>query len=133
MFAFKHYLPWFSIYYWSAIFISIIIFSIGSAIILYAAISFKLANTTLDPRQPEKASSLVSNGIFSLSRNPMYLGFLLWLLAGAVYSQNLLSFVFIPLFVILANQLYILPEEKILETLFGDDYVNYRAKVRRWL
>ena len=108
-------------------------FAFGVVIILTSAVTFRRANTTLDPVNPDKASSLVSTGIFSFSRNPIYVGFLMFVLAFAVASGNLLSLIFVPAFWATANRLYIEPEEAALETLFGKDYLAYKHRVRRWL
>ena len=102
-------------------------------VVLLAGQAFRRVQTTFDPRTPEKATSLVITGIFHFSRNPMYLGFLLLLVAGAVYSGQLLNFLLLPLFVILANRWYIRPEEIALTNLFGQEYLGYLQQVRRWI
>jgi protein-S-isoprenylcysteine O-methyltransferase Ste14 len=120
------------IFPWNGV-IALFLFFTAIGIVLIAAYQFKQSNTTLDPRAPEKASSLVSTGIFGISRNPMYLGFLLTLTAVAIYSCNLINLLFLPLFIWIANQLYIIPEEKALIQLFGDTYTQYLNNVRRWI
>ena len=78
-------------------------------------------------------SSLVTTGPFRHSRNPMYLGMLLWLIGLAVLLGSLITFAFPLLFFALANFLIIPPEEKKLEQTFGERFLNYRQHVRRWL
>jgi protein-S-isoprenylcysteine O-methyltransferase Ste14 len=117
---------------WNGV-IALFLLLIAISIVLFAAYQFKKSNTTLDPRAPEKTSSLVSEGIFGISRNPMYLGFLLALTAAAIYSCNLVNFLFLPGFIWIANRLYIIPEEKALTQLFGDAYTQYLNNVRRWI
>ncbi|MDD5579412.1 MAG: isoprenylcysteine carboxylmethyltransferase family protein [Methylobacter sp.] len=95
--------------------------------------SFLQAKTTLNPMTPDSASSLVVEGIYKVTRNPIYLGFLLILLGWAVFLSNLLSYIFIPVFIIYMNRFQIAPEEKALEALFQDVFRSYKAKVRRWL
>jgi protein-S-isoprenylcysteine O-methyltransferase Ste14 len=112
---------------------AIAVFILGSIIIAISGYSFRKANTTVNPLQPEKTTSLVMTGLYRFSRNPMYIGFLLWLFAWAIYLANFFNFLFLPLFIILANRFYILPEEIALEKLFTDEFVEYRNKVRRWL
>lgn len=102
-------------------------------IVFSAAFSFKKAQTTFDPRTPEKSSRLVTNGIFRFSRNPMYLGFLMMLIAGFIYSNNLVNFLFPFAFIFLSNLLYIKPEEHALQIIFGRDYQTYLKQVRRWI
>lgn len=113
--------------------IALLILLIAILIVLSAAYSFKQVQTTVDPRTPEKTSSLVIRGIYRFSRNPMYLGFLLVLFAGFIYSNNLINAVFPIVFIFLSNRWYIQPEEKILQQLFGQNYQDYRQNVRRWI
>ena len=106
----------------------------GIAICTLGVVSFRRARTTVDPTRPAKASALVVSGIYRLSRNPMYLGFLLLLLAWGVYLSHLLSLLVAPpAFVLYLNRFQIPSEEQALESLFGDDYRAYRQEVRRWL
>ena len=113
--------------------IAIGFFVVGAGIIGVAAIAFKKAKTTLNPTTPEQTSQLVSAGIFALSRNPMYIGFLLWVAGGVIYFGNFFNIVWLPVFVVLANKLYIIPEERALMRLFGTSYTQYQQKVGRWL
>jgi protein-S-isoprenylcysteine O-methyltransferase Ste14 len=78
-------------------------------------------------------SSLVTSGPFRYSRNPMYLGMLLWLTGLALLLGSLITFVFPLLFFVLANFLLIPPEEKKLQQTFGEQFISYRQHVRRWL
>ncbi|OGW34755.1 MAG: hypothetical protein A2X58_03295 [Nitrospirae bacterium GWC2_56_14] len=96
-------------------------------------LSFLRVRTTLDPRAPGKAASLVTNGVYAITRNPMYLS-LLFLLAGwAVYLSNLAALVALPLFVTYLNRFQILPEERALAVLFDSEFQSYCNRVRRWL
>ncbi|MFT2110813.1 methyltransferase family protein [Marinomonas sp. 2405UD68-3] len=113
--------------------LSVGVFLLGAVVILVAGYSFKKANTTVNPATPELTSSLVTVGVFSLSRNPMYVGFLLFVTSFFIVSENLLNVVFIPLFIFMANRLYIMPEETALGEIFGNDFERYKARVRRWL
>ncbi len=98
-----------------------------------AIVSFLRAGTTLHPADPGKSTKLVVSGIYSVTRNPMYLSLLLLLFAEAVYLSNLAAFVPLALFVAYLNRFQIIPEEKILVSLFGSEYEAYRNGVRRWL
>src|SRR2546423_13221222 len=64
----------------------------GLATAITGVVSFRLAGTTLNPVRPEKASALVTSRIYRMTRNPMYLGLLLVLLAWAVFLANILAF-----------------------------------------
>jgi protein-S-isoprenylcysteine O-methyltransferase Ste14 len=112
-----------------AIAIACIAFAVG----LMAIVSFRRARTTINPTKPGAASSLVTGGVFRLTRNPMYLSLLLYLLAWAVYLSSWLALLFLPAFVLFINRFQITPEERTLSALFGPEYAAYRARVRRWL
>lgn len=103
----------------------------GLALQGIAAGQFVRARTNLHAfRDPDK---LITDGVFSFSRNPMYLGFTLTL-AGAALLLNTVSALIGPLvFFAVANLWYIPREERIAENLFGEPYRAYRARVRRWL
>ena len=87
----------------------------------------------MNPMKPDPTSSLVVSGIYRYTRNPMYLGFLLILLAWAAALSNLLALVSLLAFVLYMNSFQIVPEERILSSRFAQDYAEYRARVRRWL
>lgn len=105
------------------------------ALTLMAAAAWELfkARTTINPLKPERASHLVTSGVFALSRNPIYLGDALILLALAIGLGNALNLLLVPLFVVLIGRWQIAPEERALQRLFGDEYRAYCARVRRWL
>jgi protein-S-isoprenylcysteine O-methyltransferase Ste14 len=94
---------------------------------------FRRAKTTTNPLKPESASSLVDWGIYAITRNPMYLGGLVMLTGWAIFVSNALAFVFLPLYVLYINRFQIAPEERILKSLFGQEYAAYQARVRRCL
>ncbi len=83
--------------------------------------------------KPSTSSSLVIKGIYTLTRNPMYLGLAIILLGWGVYLANPVSLLVLPCFVVYLNRFQIVPEEKVLESIFGADFKAYSAKVRRWL
>jgi len=112
---------------------SLIIFFSGVLIILIAGYSFKKAQTTVNPMTPEKTTQLVKTGIYKYSRNPMYIGFTAWLLACVVFIGNPAHLLLPPLYVLLVNKLYIVPEENALEKLFKQEFTQYKSRVRRWL
>lgn len=92
---------------------------------------FIISRNTITTILPAK--SLQSSGIYSFSRNPMYIG-LLFLYSGiAVLKGNWWTFLLIPLVIIIVQEYVIKREEKYLQRQFGDAYTAYRKKVRRWL
>ena len=107
--------------------------AIGSFFGLAGIVSFYLAKTTVNPEKPEKASTLVTSGIYKVTRNPMYVGLVCFLIAWAAWLGSLYSLVFIVVFVLYMNRFQITPEERALTKLFGQDYQDYCQKVRRWL
>ncbi|HEX6927780.1 MAG TPA: isoprenylcysteine carboxylmethyltransferase family protein, partial [Gammaproteobacteria bacterium] len=82
---------------------------------------------------PGRASALVVAGIYRRSRNPMYLGFALLLLALGIHLRSLSALLILPAFVLYMNRFQIAPEERALEARFGEEYNVYRQSVRRWL
>ena len=105
----------------------------GAVTSALGVISFRRARTTVNPMKPESSSSLVTSGIYRLTRNPMYLGFLLVLLGWAVFLSSILAFLFLPAFIVYMNHFQIEPEERALATLFGEAFAAYKARARRWL
>lgn len=105
----------------------------GLAIVAIAIGAFIKARTTINPMKPDKAEKLVINGLYRISRNPMYLGMLLLLLGWAAYLQNILSLAPVVLFVVTMTLFQIRPEEKALRKKFGPDYDAYCNRVRRWI
>ena len=113
--------------------VSIILFSIGSIVSILGVWEFRKQKTTVNPMSPQESNSLVIKGIYIFTRNPMYLGFLLWLLSFGVFLRSPISLIAIILFVIYINIFQIIPEENILEEKFGKEYLKYKGNVRRWL
>lgn len=109
--------------------------ALGIVIGIAGVITFKRAKTTVNPLAIDKASNLVKHGIFKYSRNPMYLGLLLVLLAAAFYvnAHIVLAFIILFGFVAYMNAFQIKPEERMLTQLFGDPYRRYLHTTRRWL
>lgn len=106
---------------------------IGVAIAGTGILSFRMAKTTVNPMKPDSASALVVTGIYRVTRNPMYLGFLWILLGWGIVLSHALAFLILPGFVLYMNRFQIEPEERALTTLFGQAFVDYRSRVRRWI
>jgi protein-S-isoprenylcysteine O-methyltransferase Ste14 len=105
----------------------------GIFFLLAGIYTFWKAKTTFNPMKPDTSSSLVVSGIYRVSRNPMYLGFLLVLIGWAIFLSHVLPFLFLPVFVAYMNRFQILPEERVLSAKFGEGYDRYKQAVRRWL
>lgn len=96
-----------------------------------AFIEFRKARTTLDPHGSVKA--LVTGGIYRVTRNPIYLGFLLMVIGFPLNSSSLWGMVTAPFFATTLSRLVIEKEEAYLENKFKETYTGYRSRVRRWL
>ncbi len=95
--------------------------------------AFARAETTVNPLRPHSASRLVAHGIYRRSRNPMYLALLLALAAWGILLGNAVALLVLPVFVVTMNRLQILPEERALAMVFGEEFRAYTRQVRRWL
>lgn len=105
----------------------------GGSLVLSGAMSFRRARTTVNPLQPQAATALVSSGVYRFTRNPMYLGFALFLVALSVWLAFPWSLLGVAGFVCYMNRYQIIPEERALAALFGAEFERYRRRVRRWL
>lgn len=104
---------------------------LGVLLILVAAGLFKWRKTTVNPFG--EPAVVVREGVYRFSRNPMYLGMLLILFGFGVWLGNILALLLAPGFVWVMTRWYILREEQLLESRFGEEYRIYRRQVRRWL
>ena len=106
----------------------------GLALCALGVLPFRSAGTTVDPTRPERASTLVTTGVYSMTRNPMYLGMLLVIVAWGLYLSNAVGLLTGPLaFVLYIDRVQIPREERALAAAFGADYAAYVSRVRRWL
>lgn len=106
---------------------------VGAGISLAGVLSFRQAKTTVNPARPNSTSALVSSGIYGVTRNPMYLGFLFILFGWASFLSNVAALIGPFTFVLYMNRFQITPEERALSIMFGTEFVAYKTKVRRWL
>lgn len=111
--------------------LGIIPIALGVIINLIADKAFHRANTAVKPF--EESSALVTSGAFRITRNPMYLGFVLILIGIAVLMRSLTPYLVIIAFAILIDRMYITVEERMLAEKFGPDWIAYKEKTRRWL
>jgi protein-S-isoprenylcysteine O-methyltransferase Ste14 len=105
---------------------------IGLVFLAPATAAFRRARTTVNPLKPEQASSLVVAGVYRYTRNPMYVGFALLLLAWAAWLAVPVVLVGPLVFAAYLTRFQILPEERALEAAFGESFRAYRQRVRRW-
>jgi protein-S-isoprenylcysteine O-methyltransferase Ste14 len=113
--------------------IALALVALGGAVATAGVVAFRRKRTTVNPLTPGDSSCVVSGGIYRVSRNPMYLGFLLALAGWAVYLSNVGAAVLLPAFVAYMTQYQIKPEERALLAKFGSEFAQYMSRVRRWL
>ena len=110
-----------------------VVFGVGVIIGLLGVFEFRRRSTTVNPHRPENTSELVTSGIYQVSRNPMYLGLLIGLVAVALRLGNISSILLLPVFVWYMNTFQIKPEEAVMRDKFGQDFISYMQTVRRWI
>lgn len=110
-----------------------VLIAAGVILLILALIAFARARTTVNPVEPEHANTLVTAGLYQISRNPMYLAMALILLGGALRLGNIGAFIAPALFVWSITMFQIKPEERALQTIFGEHFTAYRQQTRRWL
>ncbi len=104
---------------------------IGGTLNIAADRAFKRHQTTVKPF--EVSASLVTDGVFRLSRNPMYLGMVLILLGVALFLGALMPFAVCVVFALLMHYRFVRIEESMLADKFGVAWLRYRGQVRRWV
>ena len=101
-------------------------------ILFGAMLQFRLANTQLLPNSPTN-NALVSGGIFSVTRNPMYLAMTLFCVGGALWFGRPIMLLAPVLMFSVANWVFIPFEEAKMRRQFGDAFDSYCKRVRRWV
>ena len=125
--------PIFALPWLARLFVAVVLVTVGAAVAVGGVMSFRRARTTVNPLKPETSVALVSTGVYSFTRNPMYLGMALALLAWAVYLSSVWSLLGPALFALYITRFQIVPEERALDGLFGASFAAYTKRVRRWL
>ena len=109
----------------------LILIASGLILNLSADKAFHQVQTTVKPF--EESSNLVTNGVFRISRNPMYLGFVLILTGVAIFLRTLSLYFVIFAFVVILDKIYVRVEERMLAEKFGSSWKHYQSVTRRWL
>ncbi len=104
---------------------------IGLILLIPAVVKFFKTKNTLITIKP--ANSLQTTGIYSITRNPMYLGLLNIYTGIAFFKGNWWTLMLIPIVILTITYLVILKEEKYMARAFGNLYVEYSKNVRRWI
>ena len=113
--------------------ISILVTVIGLACAISSFRLFAKHKTTISPFTPSETTALVTDGMYRYSRNPMYLALVLLTIAVTIFFGAWLGVVIVVIFIYTLNFLQIIPEEEALLDIFGEEYVEYQKKVRRWI
>jgi len=109
----------------------IVIFVLGVALFVTASKFFRINKQS--PSVHAKTVKIYTSGIYGRTRNPLYLGVTIWMVAASFYFDNVwLVIVTVPLIVFM-NKMVIEKEEAYLERTFGVEYLDYKKKVRRWI
>jgi protein-S-isoprenylcysteine O-methyltransferase Ste14 len=104
---------------------------IGVTLNLLADRAFKKHDTTVKPF--EESTALVTDGVFGITRNPMYLGMVLILFGVSMLLGSAAPFAVVLILAALLDRVFIAPEEQKLQDTFGEQFRQYRKRVRRWI
>lgn len=108
-----------------------VVLILGIAIAVINATVFRSAGTPVVPFH--KSTTLVTAGSYNYTRNPMYIGLVTGLVGIAILFGSASAFLPIPVFIVIIQEWFIKGEEKFLEEIFGDQYVQFKRRVRRWI
>ena len=111
---------------------TVLVFS-GIILIVLAMKKFRLAHTSISTLNPDTASKLITSGVFTYTRNPMYLGMALISLSSVFFYGSAWCLIATAGFVAYVTRFQILPEEKALARLFTTEFEAYKANTRRWI
>jgi protein-S-isoprenylcysteine O-methyltransferase Ste14 len=106
-------------------------FIVGGILNIWTDQLFKKHKTTVKP--DEEPSSFIQTGPFKVSRNPMYLGMVILLIGLGFILGSIISFAGFILFIIAMQTAFISQEERSMREQFGEEYLNYKKKVGRWI
>lgn len=112
-------------------YVGIVLIGLGLLLTIRSVILFRRSGTQTHPGV--KATQLVHEGPYRYTRNPMYLGLIIILVGVAVLLGSVSPLLVIPLMIWILHVKFILREEKWMENWFGEPYLDYKKKTRRWL
>ena len=113
--------------------LSIIMLFIGILILIIPVFNFVKSKTTIDPIKFKKVNNLVTSGIYKYSRNPMYLGLLMVIISTSIFYLNIFSIITPFIFYFWMNRFQIKREENFLAEKFGQKYISYKSKTKKWI
>jgi protein-S-isoprenylcysteine O-methyltransferase Ste14 len=104
---------------------------VGTGVIVTTWRQMNTAKTNIEPWKPTTA--ILDSGLFGISRNPIYVAMILIYLGVTCLFNSIWFLPFLPIVLLIIYFGVILREEKYLESKFGDEYLNYKKRVRRWI
>ncbi|WP_312887702.1 methyltransferase family protein [Rhizobium laguerreae] len=107
-----------------------IVFLAGLALLIWAAATFRRAGTQVQLSRP---TTIVDEGPYRFTRNPIYIGMFLGLIGLAIAFESLWLIILLVPFYLVIRYGVVAREEAYLERKFGDVYLAYKARIRRWL
>ena len=122
--------PYLQIIYVPFNLMAMILIIIGVYLISRSYLLFKKNNT---PENFDESRCIVEEGLYKYSRNPMYLGGVIFLIGASFLFGNILSFISPAFFFIVINYMFIPFEEEKMESIFDEKYLDYKKRVRRWI
>ena len=111
--------------------IGLVPFLFGVILNLVASKAFKDNRTTVRPFH--QSITLITTGVFRMTRNPMYLGFVCILFGTAILTGGLSPCIVPVLFAVIIDRAFIRVEERMLQKQFGKDWQDYKRQTRRWV
>lgn len=111
--------------------VGVLLLVAGVALNVIGFVTQKRAGTDPIPFNP--STRIVSHGLYRFTRNPMYIGFALWTLGLAILCNSIWTLLAAPVGLVLVDRLVVVREERYLERKFGDEYLSYKRRVRRWI
>ena len=111
--------------------IGAIFFVAGLLLNIAGFVTQKRAGTDPIPFNP--STRIVTHGPYRFSRNPMYIGLALWTLGIAFLVDCAWMLLAVPIGLVLIDRLVVTREERYLERKFGEEYLSYKRRVRRWI
>ncbi len=106
---------------------------LGGGIAMLGVKKFQKYKTSVNPLAPNQTHTIVRDGIYAYTRNPMYVGFAVLLSALALLLGKLILLLWVVFFIIYITRFQIKPEEEFLSKKFGKQFEDYKKSVRRWL
>ncbi len=125
--------PWFRLQTTSAVelIIGALVFCLGACVAAASVPRHKKGGSNIEPWKP--TTTIFTDGIYGYSRNPIYLAMLIGFAGIAIAAGSLAAFPLLIIFWAILQFYVIAREERYLESKFGQEYIDYRNKVRRWI